>query len=141
MGRGPLPGQCGVVVAHGTRIVAAEVFATPELLAGQWTAMARSHVLDAPWQVNGRPSATKALRFLRRLATGDAIEADGVGLGTERHVRTAALSARHFSGTTTWCTPAASHWRREPCRQVPLSHPSATMSAREREDHQGLQHH
>lgn len=86
--RGPLPGQCGVVVAHGARIVATEVFATPELLAGQWTAMARAHVLDAPSQVNGRPSATRALRFLRRLATGDAIEAEGVGLGTERHVRT-----------------------------------------------------
>ena len=86
--RGPLPGQCGVVVAHGSRIVAAEVFATPELLAGQWTAMVRAHVLDAPRQVSGRPSASKALRFLRRLATGDAIEADGVGLGVERHIRT-----------------------------------------------------
>jgi hypothetical protein len=86
--RGPLPGQCGVVVAHGSRIVAAEVFATPDLLAGQWTAMARAHVLDAPWQVAGRPSASKALRFLRRLAKADAIEADGVGLGVERHIRT-----------------------------------------------------
>ena len=89
--RGPLPGQCGVVVAHGARVVATEVFATPDLLAGQWTAMARAHMLDAPRHVAGRPSASTALRFLRRLATGDAIEADGVGLGVERHVRTRRL--------------------------------------------------
>lgn len=86
--RGSLPGQCGVVVAHGSRIVAAEVFATPELLAGQWTAMVRAHVLDAPGRVSGRPSASKALRFLRRLSKADAIEAEGVGLGVERHIRT-----------------------------------------------------
>ncbi len=89
--RGPLPGQCGVVVTHGSRVVSAEVFATAELLAGQWTAMVRAQMLDAPWQVSGRPSASKALRFLRRMASGEAIHADGVGLGEERHVRTGRL--------------------------------------------------
>jgi hypothetical protein len=90
-GSGPLPGQCGVVVAHGARVVAAEVFASPELLAGQWTAMTRAQMLDAPTRISGRPSASKALRFLRSLANGDGIEADGVGLGRERHVRTKRL--------------------------------------------------
>lgn len=88
---GPLPGQCGVVVAHGGRVVAAEVLATPDLLAAQWRAMVRAHLLDAPDQVSGRPSASRALRFLRRLASGAATEAEGVGLGTERHVRTSRL--------------------------------------------------
>jgi len=88
---GPLPGQCGVVVAHGSRIVAAEIFATPDLLAGQWAAMVRAQVLDAPERVEGRPSASRALRFLQRLAAGDAVEAAGVGLGVERHIRTRRL--------------------------------------------------
>ncbi len=89
--RGPLPGQCGVVVAHGSRVVALELLATPELLAAQWPAMTRAHLLDAPAQVSGRPSASKALRFVRRLAHGDATEAAGVGLGTERHIRSSRL--------------------------------------------------
>ena len=88
---GPLQGQCGVVVAHGSRVVAAEVLATPELLAEQWAAMTRAHLLDAPLRVSGRPSASKALRFVRRLAQGASTEAAGVGLGTERHVCTSRL--------------------------------------------------
>lgn len=88
---GPLPGQCGVVVAHGSRVVAAEVLATPGPFAEQWAAMTRAHVLDAPGNVSGRPSASTALRFVRRLAHGAATEVAGVGLGTERHVRTSRL--------------------------------------------------
>ena len=89
--RGPLPGQCGVVMSHGSRVVAAEVLAGADLLAAQWAQIVRAALLDAPGQVAGRPSASKALRFLRRLATGDATRADGVGLGIEHHVRTRRL--------------------------------------------------
>ena len=89
--RGPLLGQCGVVVAHGARIVAAEVLAAPELLAAQWEPMVRAQLLDAPDQVSGRPSVSRALRFVRRIARADGVEAPGVGLGNERHVRSSRL--------------------------------------------------
>jgi hypothetical protein len=91
LSRGPLPGQCGVVVAHGGRVVAAEVLASPELLVAHWPAMVRAVLLDTPDEVRGRPSANRALRFLRRLASGQATEAGGVGLGRERHVTTPRL--------------------------------------------------
>jgi len=84
--RGPLPGQCGVVIAHGRRVVAADVFASPELLAAQWEAVVRSALYDAPEEVNGKPSATKALQFLRKFAAGNVEVAEGAGLGREFHV-------------------------------------------------------
>lgn len=84
--RGPLPGQRGVVIAHGGRIVAADVFATPELLVAHWPALVRGYLLDAPTDVSGRPSLDRAVRFLHRFATADARRAAGVGLGTEHHV-------------------------------------------------------
>ncbi len=66
------------------------MLATPDLLAAQWPAMVRALLLDAPSEVSGR-SASKALRFLRRLAKGQATEAAGVGLGAERHVHTSRM--------------------------------------------------
>ena len=86
--KGPLPGQCGVVVAHGRRIVSMEVFATPAMLAAHWNGIVQAVFLDTPNSVDGNPSATKALRFVRHMAKGDARTAPGVGLGTEHHVRT-----------------------------------------------------
>lgn len=85
---GPLPGQCGIVIGHGKRIVSVEVFATPELLAANWEALVRAAVLDAPQRVEGRPSATRALRFVNRLATAEGTRSPGVGLGEEFHMRT-----------------------------------------------------
>ena len=84
---GPLPGQCGVVIAHGARIVSAEVFASSELLAANWSALVRAALLDAPEHVTGRPSLERALRFVHRLTRARAVEADGVGLGREVHLR------------------------------------------------------
>jgi len=92
---GPLPGQCGVVVAHGSRVVSAEVFATPTMLAAHWGALTRGMLLDAPGnEPTSRPSATQALRFLRRIATSTPTITDGVGLGREHHVRTSRLVAQ-----------------------------------------------
>jgi hypothetical protein len=85
---GPLPGQNGIVISHGSRIVAADVFATPDALACHWEAIIRSHMLDAPDRVSGRPSLTRAVRFLRRLAVAEHRIAPGVGLGREHHVST-----------------------------------------------------
>lgn len=97
VGLGPLPGQCGVVVAHGSRVVAAEVYANRDLLAAQWQNLVRAALLDAPDRPSGRPSAGRALRFLRRLATGDGVETAGVGLGRERHVEAKRLVGQVLS--------------------------------------------
>ena len=87
--RGPLPGQCGVVVCHGSRVVSLEWFATPEMLAAHWPALVNSALLDAPERMpSTRPSATRALRFLRRAAQHAATVSPGVGLGREHHLRT-----------------------------------------------------
>jgi hypothetical protein len=89
--RGPLPGQCGVVVSHGSRIVAVEVFATPGLLRSNWEPLVRAIMLDTPVELRGRPSASRALDFLHRIATATSTDAPGVGLGRESHVRTGRL--------------------------------------------------
>lgn len=87
--RGPLAGQCGVVVSHGSRVVSLELFATPEMLAAHWPALVRSALLDAPERTpSTRPSATRALQFVRRAATHSATVSAGVGLGDEHHLRT-----------------------------------------------------
>ena len=83
---GPLPGQCGFVIAHGSRIVAADVFATPELLGAQWEALVRTALLDAPEAIHGTPSATKALRFLRTFSATAGEVVPGAGLGNEHHI-------------------------------------------------------
>ena len=92
---GPLPEQCGVVVCHGRQVVSAELFAAPEMLAAHWDALVGAFMLDAPASIpTSRPSATKALRFLSRLATTSATLSAGVSLGTEVHVHTARMVAQ-----------------------------------------------
>jgi hypothetical protein len=86
--RGPLPGQRGLAVAHGARVVAADVFATPELLATSWEALIRSHLAELPDRPAGHPSAGRVLRFLRGFARAEATVVRGAGLGRERHVAT-----------------------------------------------------
>ncbi len=88
VGIGPLPGQCGIVLGHGKRIVAAEIFATPELLAANWEALVRAALLDAPEFVEGQPSISRALRFVTRLGTARGTSSPGVGLGEELHMET-----------------------------------------------------
>jgi hypothetical protein len=83
-----LPGQCGIVLGHGRRIVAAEIFATPELLAANWEALVRAALLDAPEFVEGQPSISRALRFVTRLGTARGTSSPGVGLGEELHMET-----------------------------------------------------
>ncbi|MEY3072759.1 MAG: hypothetical protein RLZZ353_955 [Actinomycetota bacterium] len=86
--RGPLPGQRGLAVAHGARVVAADVFATHELLAANWEALIRSHLAELPDRPAGHPSSGRVLRFLRRFAHAEATVTRGAGLGRERHVAT-----------------------------------------------------
>ena len=82
---GPLPGQCGVVVAHGPRVVAAELFGAPGLLGPHWAALMRSYLLERPTAA-GRPSASRVLRKLGRISKAPCRETDGLGLGVERHL-------------------------------------------------------
>lgn len=84
--RGPLPGQNGLAVAHGTRVLAADVFATPALLAQNWEPLVRSHLAELPHGPAGYPSASRVLRFVRRFAASCATVTDGAGVGRERHV-------------------------------------------------------
>jgi len=74
------------VVAHGPRVVAAEVFGAPDLLLPHWAALVRSHLLERP-TAQGRTSATIALRLLNRFGTAESNDSAGIGLGIERHVR------------------------------------------------------
>ncbi|MCY4372076.1 MAG: VWA domain-containing protein [bacterium] len=83
--RGPLPGQCGVAVTHGRRVVAVEVFGNRGLLVSHWEGLVRSHLMERP-TANGHPSATLALHRIRRFANASAAGNRGVGLGTELHV-------------------------------------------------------
>ena len=82
---GPLPGQCGVVVTHGPRVVAAEVFGAPGLLQPHWAALVRSCLLERP-TANGRPSASRVLRKLGRISKAACRETPGLGLGVECHL-------------------------------------------------------
>ena len=82
---GPLPGQCGVIVANGRTAVAADVFGAPNLLRDHWDALVGSYLLEHP-VAPARASASSALRLLRRFARSAATEAPGVGLGDEVHV-------------------------------------------------------
>jgi len=71
------------------------VFATPSMLAAHWAALTRGMLLDAPNRaLTSKPSATNALRFLRRIATSTPTITDGVGLGSEHHVRNSRLVAQ-----------------------------------------------
>ena len=92
---GPLPGQCGIIVAHGSRIVSLELFATPAMLAAHWAALVGGIMLDAPLhEPTSRPSLTRALKFVRRINTTKATVNPGVGLGSEVHVRTSKMVAQ-----------------------------------------------
>ncbi len=92
-GMGPLPGQHGVVVAHGYRVVSAEVFGSPDLLAPHWNALVRSHLLERP-TAGERPSATAALKLLGRFAEAESVDSPGIGLGVELHVRTGRVTGQ-----------------------------------------------
>ena len=84
--RGPLPGQHGVVVTLGRRVVAVELFARPQTLAAYWPSMIDAYAFDAESRAEGRASAADALEFLGVLAGSARTERPGVGLGTELHI-------------------------------------------------------
>lgn len=92
--KGPLPGQVGVVVCHGSRVVSAELFATADMLACHWEALVRSAMLEAVDRPRSKPSATKALAFLRSFAKAKAVITPGAGVGREHHVDSSRIAGQ-----------------------------------------------
>ncbi|MFM8381325.1 MAG: ARPP-1 family domain-containing protein [Actinomycetota bacterium] len=82
---GPLPGQNGLIVSHGSRVVGADLFANQQMLASAWESLVTSYFWERV-PANGKPSATRALRFLHAFASAKALEVPGTGVGTELHV-------------------------------------------------------
>ena len=93
---GPLPGQRGVVVTHGRRVVSAEVLSSTEHLASVWAGIVESALVEAvdPTIRKGSPSSTSVLRFLKKLAEGDGTRSPGIGLGVEYTVETRGVIGR-----------------------------------------------
>lgn len=92
--RGPLPGQAGVLVSHGERMVAADLFGNPDLLADMWAGLVRSYYANAPERTQGRPSTTHGLAYLRYFLTRPANRTGAVALGDEYRI-----NARAITGT------------------------------------------
>ena len=92
--RGPLPGQSGIVVSFGSRVVATDVFATSELLRENWASLIRGYLLEARGTVRGTPSATKALGFLKEASKRVVSVAPGVGLGDEYRIESSKIAGQ-----------------------------------------------
>ena len=91
---GPEAGQTGVVVAVDGKVVSAELFGSPELLAARWEQIVRSVMFESGFQDAGSVTAADAEAFLRRLATAEVQPAAGVGIGEERHLQNEDLVAQ-----------------------------------------------
>ena len=83
---GPLPEQAGILVSHGERMVGADLFGNPELLAEMWAGLIRSYYANAPERIHGRASSTWALTFLNFFLTRPTERTNGVALGQEHRV-------------------------------------------------------
>ena len=82
---GPLPGQCGVVVTHGRRVVAMDVFGNHELLMPHWEGLIRSYLMERSMS-DGYPSASRVLWAISQFYRGNVMTNPGVGLGAELYV-------------------------------------------------------
>jgi len=65
---GPLPGQCGVAIGKGQRVIGVELFADHRALASYWSSIIGSYALDNVRAYEGRPSLGAVLRFIRKAA-------------------------------------------------------------------------
>ncbi|MXZ90387.1 MAG: hypothetical protein F4W95_07170 [Chloroflexi bacterium] len=90
---GPLPGQCGLVVAHRNRAVSADIMGSPALFAAHWERLVRAHLSErvstqAPGQspLEWDAAVGPALRILTRMSMESRRPLDAVGMGNEHHV-------------------------------------------------------
>jgi hypothetical protein len=109
------PGQVGVAVAHGDKILGVEVFPSSEALQSSWEAIVRAAVIDAD-EFSSKPEAVDASRgiaalekFLADVASATGTISDGVGRGTEVHVETLAYVAHglRVDGELVYCNAFA----------------------------------
>lgn len=87
---GPLPGQCGMVVAYGSRAVFADIMGSPGLFAPHWKQLIRAHLSEqVSTHIQGHwdAAAGPALRILRRMGRETGHSQDAVGIGTEHYVK------------------------------------------------------
>jgi hypothetical protein len=112
---GVQPGQVGVAVAHGEKILGIEVFPSTDALQVAWEAIVRAAVIDAD-EFSTKPESLDAARgiaalekFLAQVASTEGTVADGVGRGTEVHVETPAYVAHglRIDGELVYCNAFA----------------------------------
>jgi hypothetical protein len=112
---GVQPGQVGVAVAHGEKILGIEVFPSTDALQVAWEAIVRAAVIDAD-EFTTKPESLDASRgiaaldkFLAQVASTEGTVADGVGRGTEVHVETPAYVAHglRVDGELVYCNAFA----------------------------------
>jgi hypothetical protein len=112
---GVQPGQVGVAVAHGEKILGIEVFPSTDALQVAWEAIVRAAVIDAD-EFTTKPESLDAARgiaalekFLAQVASTEGTVADGVGRGTEVHVETPAYVAHglRIDGELVYCNAFA----------------------------------
>lgn len=110
------PGQVGVAIAHGDKILGVEVFPSTEALEVSWEAIVRAAVIDAdefstPGVTVDAASGIAALeKFLAAVAATEGTLSEGVGRGTELHVETPAYVAHGLTvdGELVYCNAFAS---------------------------------
>jgi len=114
---GVQPGQVGVAVAHGDKILGVEVFPSTEALQTSWEAIVRAAVIDAD-EFSSKPEVADAERgiaalekFLAQVASTEGTVSDGVGRGTEVHIETPAYVAHglRVDGELVYCNAFASN--------------------------------
>lgn len=82
---GPLPGQIGLAVMQGSRVVSIEMYASSALLADHWDQLIRSIFDEPAGRVSGRASADRVLRQLSKLSRTEWTRVPTVGIG-QTHV-------------------------------------------------------
>lgn len=92
--KGPLPGQCGVVISHGRRVVAADIYASSSLLAAAWENLVRGYFLEVRTAGGGSPSATKVLNFLSKMSKRIVSTQAGVDRGMEHRISTSKITGQ-----------------------------------------------
>jgi hypothetical protein len=104
MDLGPLPGQTGVLVSHGERMLGADLFGNSELLAEMWAGLVRSYYANAPERIYGRPSTSFALTFPRYFLTRPAGRHLSVALGHEFRIHSSRWPGRSLRVKTSLST-------------------------------------
>lgn len=91
--KGALPDQCGIVVANGGRIIAMDLFGSPQLLSDNWKQLVRSYSAGNGPKANP-PTTDSVLSLIQRFGRANAEEHPGVGIGSEFRIRDGKLNGQ-----------------------------------------------